>query len=98
MAAAPCDNHSPDRRPATETALAFAPIHPMMPLIFSRLALGVKKNGNPRPARQNSLTQNVLQNPSQSLRLFLAQPRSPPHRMNLCSPQTLVRINISDSP
>src|SRR6267154_682211 len=98
VAAPPCDNQSPDRRPATETALPFAPVHPMMPLIFSRLALGVKKIGNRRPARQNCLPQNVLQNTSQHLRLFLVQLRSPPHRMNLGTPQTFVRIDISDSP
>src|SRR5712671_2583089 len=98
MAAAPRHNHSPDRRPAAETALSFASIHPMVPLIFSRLALGVKKIGNRRPARQNRFAQDILQHPPQHLRLFLAQLRSPPHRMNPGSPQTFVRINISDSP
>src|SRR3981189_2303587 len=98
MAAAPRDHPSPDRRPTTETALSFASIHPMMPLIFSRLALGVKKIGNRRPARRNCLPQNVLQHSPQHLRLLLAQLPPPPHRMNPGSPQTFVRINISDSP
>src|SRR5260370_15159820 len=97
IAAASCDNHSPNRRATAVTALPFASICPMVPLIFSRLPLGVKKIGNRRPARQNRLPQNVLQDPPQHLRLLRAQLCSPPHGINLCPPQTFIRVNIADA-
>src|SRR5258707_14999958 len=61
IAAAAGNNHTPDRRPAAVAAVSFASIRPIVPLIFSRLALDVKQIGNRRPARQNRLPQNPLQ-------------------------------------
>jgi hypothetical protein len=69
----------------------------MVALIFSRLPFRVKKIGNRRTAGQNRLSQNLLQYPSQHLRLLFAQLRSPPHRMNPGAPQAFVRINVADA-
>ena len=44
----------------------------MVLLIFSRLAVGVKKIGNGRAARQDRFKQNVLQNSTEKLRSLIA--------------------------
>ena len=69
----------------------------MVPLIFSRLAFGVKKIGNRGPAQHNRFPQNVLQHVTQRLCLFPAQVGSQPRWMNLRFPQAFIRIDIADA-
>jgi hypothetical protein len=69
----------------------------MAPLIFSRLALGVKKIGDRRAAHHDRFFQNGTERTVQRFGLFSRQVRSQARGMNLCPPQTLVRINIPDA-
>jgi hypothetical protein len=66
-----------------------------MPLIFSRLAGGVKKIGNRRTAQHNRFPQNLLQHSPQALCLLAAQIHSQPRWVHFGSPETFVGINIS---
>jgi hypothetical protein len=67
----------------------------MVPLILSRLAFGVKKIGNRRPAHHDRFLQNPLQHAVQCRSLFVAELRSQPRWMNFRSPQALVRVDVS---
>jgi len=69
----------------------------MAPLIFSRLALGVKEIGNRGAARENSFLQNILQDLAQRRYLFLAELRALASGMNFRAPQTFVGVDISDA-
>ena len=69
----------------------------MVPLIFSRHSLGVKKVRDRRPAQSNRLPQNVLQHSIQLLHLVSFQTRSQLRRVNLRFPQAFVGINITDT-
>jgi hypothetical protein len=70
----------------------------MAPLIFSRLAFGVKKIGDRRPAHRDCFFQNGPERMVQRFGLLSRQARSQARRMNLCPPQTFIRINISNAP
>jgi hypothetical protein len=70
----------------------------MAPLIFSRLTLGVKKIGDGRPAHRNRFFQNGTERMVQRFGLSSRQVRSQARRMNLCLPQTFVRVNIPHAP
>src|SRR4029077_18985810 len=95
--ASPGDEHSPNHCCAAKTALPFASVSAMAPLIFSRLALGVKEIGNGGAARQNGFLQDVLQDLAQRRCLLLGELRALPCRMNLCAPQTFVGVDVADS-
>jgi len=69
----------------------------MAPLILSRLAFGVKKIGDRRPAHRDCFFQNSLERMVQRFGLLPRQARSQTRRMNLRPPQTFIRINISDA-
>jgi hypothetical protein len=69
----------------------------MAPLIFSRLALGVKKIGDGRPAHHDGFLQNGTERTVQRFDLISRQVDPQTRRMNLGPPQTLVRINIPDA-
>jgi hypothetical protein len=70
----------------------------MAPLIFSRLALGVKKIGDRRPAHHDRFFQDGAERMVQRFSLLSRQVRPQARRMNLCPPQTLVRVNIPHAP
>jgi hypothetical protein len=67
----------------------------MAPLIFSRLALGVKKIRDRRPTHRDCFFQNCPERMVQRFGLFSRQIRSQARRMNLRPPQTFIRIDIS---
>jgi len=72
IAASSGDDGAPDQRLATVTTFSLAGIRPMVPLIFSRLARGVKKIGNGGSAQHNRFTQDLLQHAPQSRCLLAA--------------------------
>src|SRR6266849_10420355 len=82
IAASSCYNRAPNRRLATAAVFSFASVRAMVPLIFSRLALRVKKIGNRGPAQNNRFLQNVSQCAAQCLRLFPAKLGSQPRWMD----------------
>src|SRR5713226_2823220 len=83
VTAPPRHNRAPYGRSAAVTVLSLASIRTMVPLIFSRLALGVKKIGNGRSAQRNRFLQNFAQYAPQGLRLLPAQLRSQSRGMHL---------------
>ena len=98
IAASPGHNRSPDRCSAPVARLPFSSIHPMAPLIFSRLAFGVKKIGDRRPAHRDCFFQNSPERVVQCFGLLSRQTPSQARRMNLRSPQTFIRVNIPNAP
>jgi len=67
----------------------------MAPLIFSRLALGVKKIGDRRPTHRDCFFQNCPERMVERFGPLSRQTRSQARRMNLRPPQTFIRIDIS---
>src|SRR6266478_6250543 len=97
IAAAPRNNRAPNRRFAPIAVFSLASVGPVVPLIFSRLAVGVKKIRNRRSSKRDCSPQNILQHAAQRLRLFPAEFRSQLPRMDFGSPQALIRVDIADA-
>ena len=77
IAASAGNDDTPNRRAAPIATFPFSPIGSMAPLIFSRLAIRVKKIGNGRSSHHDGFSQNVLQHLAQCFRFFLGQTRIP---------------------
>src|SRR6202040_192736 len=97
ITAAAGNDRAQDRRFAAVAAFSFPPVSPMVALIFSRLAIGVKKIGNRRATHHNGFLKNVLKRLAQRRRLWPAKLGAEARRVNPCAPQTFVGINIADA-
>jgi hypothetical protein len=95
IAASARHNHTADQRLAPRATFSFSSVHAMVPLIFSRLAIRVKKVRDRRPSQHDRLLQNVLECPVQLFHLCWSQPCSQMCRMDFRFPQALVPINVS---
>src|ERR1700722_20502882 len=76
IAASSRNDDAPDRCAAPIARLPFSSVSSMMALIFSRLAVGVKKIRNGRAAHDDGAIQNILQHSAQCLGFLQAQLRA----------------------
>src|SRR5947208_10458572 len=67
----------------------------MAPLVFSRLALGIKKIGDGGTPQYDGLTQDFLQRAPQGFRLPASQLRAELRGMNLRPPQAFIGVNVA---
>src|SRR4029077_4893239 len=97
ITASPRDNRAANRRLAAMALFSLASVCPLAPLIFSRLAFGVKKIGDRRPAQDDRFPQNILQPAAHRPRFFPAELGSQPRWMDPGSPQAFIGIDIADA-
>ena len=69
----------------------------MVLLIFSRLAIGVKKIGNGRAPQHDGFLKDVLEHLAQRDHFFFAEAGADAHGMNLRAPQTFIRVDVANA-
>src|SRR3984885_15593928 len=98
MAAASSQHHSLHRSLANQARLAFAPIHAVLQLEETLLAVGVNVVGNRRPTQRNRLAQNLLHRKEKLVPPSMSNRGRATPRPNSGAKERLIRVDVAHAP